>query len=100
MNESWRSWAFGLLMLSLTALPAQAVDCTGVPAWVATTLYHVGDRVTYQGGLHQSLANLANVPPTYCEDQCGWWHFVGLRRSRYDTSQRAHRSHVTLEDEQ
>jgi chitodextrinase len=75
----------GLLALSLSALPARAqtVSCTGVPAWVSTTTYSLGNRVTYQGGLHEFISStpLANVPPTHCEGAppagCGWWRLVG-----------------------
>src|SRR6185369_4013803 len=68
----------GLLLLSLAVRPAQAqsVSCTGVPAWVATTTYAVGARVTYLGGLYEALVSQANVPPNYCP-ACLWWKFLG-----------------------
>ena len=68
----------GLLTLLAPALSAraQAVSCTGVAQWVATTLYPVGARVTFQGGLYQALVQQANVPPNFCPS-CGWWQFVG-----------------------
>src|ERR1041384_5524583 len=79
MCRRWRILAFaGLLALFTPALDAraQAVSCTGVPAWVATTLYPVGARVTFQGGLYQALVQQANVPPSFCP-ACGWWQLIG-----------------------
>ena len=79
MCRQWRILAFaGLLTILTPALDAraQAVSCTGVPAWVATTLYSVGARVTFQGGLYQALVQQANVPPNFCP-ACGWWQLVG-----------------------
>ncbi len=66
----------GLVFLTVLGARAQTQNCTGVPAWVATTTYSVGARVTYKGGLYQALVAGANIPPDYCP-ACGWWQLVG-----------------------
>src|SRR5436190_4637749 len=88
MRRQWRILAFaGLLALLTPALDAraQAVSCAGVSEWVATTLYPVGARVTFQGGLYQALVQQVNVPPNYCPS-CGWWQFVGNCGAAGDTT--------------
>jgi chitodextrinase len=88
MSRRWRLWALlALFMLSLTALPAQAqtVSCTGVAAWVATTTYNPGNRVTYKGSLYESLITGANIPPDYCP-ACLWWKLIGVCGGGSDTT--------------
>src|SRR5262245_58766395 len=65
-----------LVLILPSATQAQTVSCTGVAAWVATTTYAAGSRVTYQGGLYQAIVQTTNVPPNYCP-ACNWWQFLG-----------------------
>jgi chitodextrinase len=55
---------------------AQAVNCAGVTAWNASTTYNIGDKVTFQNTLYQSLITAANVEPDACPT-CGWWSVLG-----------------------
>ncbi|HET8644096.1 MAG TPA: Ig-like domain-containing protein, partial [Vicinamibacteria bacterium] len=64
------------ISLNPASARAQTVSCTGIPAWVATTTYAVGARVTYQGGLYEALQSTTNVQPNYCP-ACGWWRLLG-----------------------
>jgi chitodextrinase len=55
---------------------AQSVNCAGVAPWNATTTYMIGDKVTFQNTLYQSLITAANVQPDACPS-CGWWTTLG-----------------------
>jgi chitodextrinase len=80
----------GFLVFTWSALApaparAQAVSCAGVAAYSATTVYHAGDRVTYQGSLYQANLTIANAPPNYCP-ACGWWTLLGTCSTSADTT--------------
>lgn len=62
---AWSSTAF-----------AQAVSCSGVPEWNASTQYKPGDKMVYQGRLYEAQINIWNAPPTYCSS-CGWYKDLG-----------------------
>ena len=62
------SWVF--------AAQAQAVSCAGVPAWNASTIYHAGDRMTYQNRLYEAAVDIWNAPPNHCPS-CGWYRDLG-----------------------
>lgn len=55
---------------------AQAVSCSGVPEWNASTRYKPGDKMTYQGRLYEAQINIWNASPTYCSS-CGWYKDLG-----------------------
>ncbi|HEU4665546.1 MAG TPA: glycosyl hydrolase family 18 protein [Dokdonella sp.] len=55
---------------------AQTVNCNGVAAWNASTVYNPGDRMTYQGRLYQALVPIWNAAPNYCPS-CGWYQDLG-----------------------
>jgi chitinase len=68
----------GFAVFSLGASPARAqtVDCTGVPAYNASTVYNPGQRAVYNGKLYEALVPIWNAPPDYCPS-CGWWRLLG-----------------------
>jgi chitinase len=66
-----------LLLLSFAAVSsAQAQTCTGVPAWNASAIYNVGDRMVYQNRLYEARTQIWNAAPTYCPS-CGWYADLG-----------------------
>ena len=77
MRWGLRSLFACLLMVPwISAAQAQTVSCTGVPAWNASTIYHAGDRMTYQSKLYEALTDIWNAPPTHCTT-CGWYRDLG-----------------------
>ncbi len=59
-----------------TQAQAQSVNCTGVAAWNAATIYNPGDKLVYQGKLYQAQVAIWNAPPTHCPS-CGWYLDLG-----------------------
>ncbi|MBU8900308.1 chitinase C-terminal domain-containing protein [Corallococcus sp. M34] len=55
---------------------ALAVDCTGVPAWNASTIYKAGDRVVYQSNLYEALVAIWTADPV-AGTASGWYKLVG-----------------------
>ena len=77
MRWGLRSLLVCLLATSwISAAQAQTVSCAGIPAWNASTIYHAGDRMTYQGKLYEALTDIWNAPPTHCTT-CGWYRDLG-----------------------
>src|SRR5262245_19644511 len=68
----------GLILASLPVAraDAQTVNCTGVPAYNASTIYNPGDRAVHNGNLYEALIQIWNTPPDYCPS-CGWWRLIG-----------------------
>src|SRR5690349_3187843 len=64
------------VVLAVARLSAQTANCSGVPAWNATTIYNPGDRIVFQGKLYQALIQIWNAPPDYCPS-CGWYQLIG-----------------------
>jgi chitinase len=62
--------------LAVTTSPGGGADCSAVAAWVATTTYNAGDKVTFQSHLYTALTSTTNVPPNHCPS-CGWWRDDG-----------------------
>lgn len=66
-----------LLLLSVAAIStAHAQTCAGVPAWNASAIYNVGDRMVYQNRLYEARIQIWNAAPTYCPS-CGWYADLG-----------------------
>lgn len=66
-------------LLVLTAMipgDAQNVSCTGIPTWIATKTYQMGDSVVFSGKRYKALVSTTNVRPDYCP-ACGWWKLEG-----------------------
>ena len=77
MRWGLRSLLVCLLATSwISTAQAQTVSCAGIPAWNASTIYHAGDRMTYQGKLYEALTDIWNAPPTHCTT-CGWYRDLG-----------------------
>jgi chitinase len=77
MRHSWKASALlAVLLASLAAPSAYAVNCTGVPAWNASTIYNPGARVVFNNNLYQAVIQIWNTPPDYCPS-CNWWTLVG-----------------------
>ncbi len=55
----------------------QNPECGEAPAWDPVVLYFVGDRVTFEGRLYESVINSRNARPTLGI----WWERVGACQS-------------------
>lgn len=55
---------------------ALVVDCTGYPAWSASTIYKAGDRVVYQNSLYEALVAIWTADPVH-GTASGWYKLVG-----------------------
>jgi chitinase len=71
------AWLTALFLLFVSATSsAQAVNCTGVQQWNASTIYNPGDRMVFQSSLYQALIQIWNAPPTHCPE-CNWYQLLG-----------------------